>query len=239
MKTRGCVHFVVGILLLTGCGPTPREFHRFGLHHYYQGAYDDAIAMFRGSLEWGRERPDSLYYLGECYRQIARQKVAARESPAAMRYFDQALLHYNKAIDSHPAHGPALRAKSDVLASKGKIEESLATARWAGEHLGNIERGGRFYVDWGRRLEGQRDYDSAKLRFDQAVAVNPDDAWAHAQLGAFYLRLGDTDRAAAAYRQAYGLNPFEPGVTRALATLGAYPAEAVTAADSTDDIAPD
>lgn len=235
MKTRGCVHFVVGVLLLTGCGPTPREFHRFGLHHYYQGDYVDAIAMFRGSLEQGPERPDSQYYLGECYRQIARKKVAAGEMPAAMRYFDQALLRYNKAIDSHPAHAPALRAKSDVLAGKGKIDESLATARWAGEHLGNIERGARFYVDWGRRLEDQRDYDSAKLRFDQAVAVARNDAWVHVQLGAFYQRLGDTGRATAAYREAYRLDPFEPGVTRALAALGAYPAEAVTAAAPTDD----
>ncbi len=239
MKTRGCVHFVIGTLWVAGCGPTPQEFHRFGLHHYYQGAYVDAIAMFRGSLEQGPERPDSLYYLGECYRQIARQKVAARESPAAMRYFDQALLHYNQAIDSYPAHAPALRAKSDVLARKGKIDESLATARWAGEHLGNVEGGARFYVDWGRRLESQRDYDSAKLRFDQAVAVEPNDAWVHARLGAFYQRLGDTDRAAAAYREAYRRDPFERGVTRALAALGAYPAEAVTAADPADDIAPE
>lgn len=238
MKTRGCVHFVIGILFVTGCGPTPQEFHRFGLHHYYQGDYDDAIAMFRGSLERGPERPDSLYYLGECYRRIGRQKVAAKEMPAAMRYFDQALLHYNQAIDSHPAHAPALRAKSDVLASKGKIEEALATARWAGENLGNIERGARFYVDWGRRLESQRDYDSAKLRFDQAVAVDPNDAWAHAQLGAFYQRLGDSDRAADAYREAYRLDPFERGVTQALAALGAYPAEAVTSAEPAGSIAP-
>ena len=31
MKTRGCVHFVIGILFVTGCGPTPQEFHRLTL----------------------------------------------------------------------------------------------------------------------------------------------------------------------------------------------------------------
>ena len=90
-----------------------------------------------------------------------------------MRYADQALLYLTQAIEAHPGHTPAIRAKSDTLDTKGRYEESLAVAQWASEYGGHTAR---MYVNWARRLESRRDYDAAELRYMQAISVEPDNA---------------------------------------------------------------
>ena len=62
--------------------------------------------------------------------------------------------------------------------------------------------------------------DQAQLAFRQAVAVEPNNAAAHAELGLFYLRLGNKTEARESLRRAYELDKHTPGVTQALAQLG-------------------
>lgn len=232
MKTLGCVVVAAILVVSSGCNlptHTAREFDQAGMRALRAGDYIGARAMFSAALESGPERPDTLYYLGECYRRLAVEKAKQDQVPAALRNADLALLYYTQAIDAHPAHGPAIRAKSDALEMKGDYEKSLEMAEWAGKQLANTtRRGARWYLDWARRLEARGDFDVAKLRYEQAMALEPESATARAAIGGFFKRLGDRDRAVLAYREAYRLEPHERGVAAALRELGAYPAEAVT-----------
>ena len=235
MKTLGCVPVMLVALMLYGCATTvntPKQFHQEGLVLYAAGDYVGAMGMFSASLEPGPERPDSLYYLGQCYRAFAREKAEANEYAAAMRYADSALLYLTQAVEAHPGHTPAIRAKSDALDMKGMYEEALAVAEWASKYGGHTAR---MYVNWAQRLEARRDYDAAELRYTQAISVEPENAWAHARLGAFYQGVGDRAKAIEAYRRAYRIDPLERGVARALRELGAYPSKPVTASSPEPD----
>ena len=224
--TLGYVHLAAGILWLAGCEISPAEYHQQGLALYAHSDYIGAKAMFSAALESGREHPDSLYYLGECHRNMARAKADTDEYAAAMRHADRALLYLTQSVEAHPGHWPAARAKSTVLEMKGEYEKALEVAKWSSLHAGATARA---YVDWARRLEAHRDFDEAKMRYEQAVSVEPENAWAHAQIGGFFQRLGDRRRAVAAFRMAYRISPLERGVAKALRELGAFPATAVPA----------
>ena len=74
-----------------------------------------------------------------------------------------------------------------------------------------------------RQYADQGDLDNAQLAYQQAAAVEPRNAMAHAELGLFYMRMNNKPEAIRSLRRAYKLNPGAPGVFAALIDLGAAP----------------
>ena len=61
-----------------------------------------------------------------------------------------------------------------------------------------------------------------EVDFKKAIAIEPDNAAAHGEIGLFYMRCGNNKAAVDSLRKAYQLNPGAPGVVAALADLGAF-----------------
>jgi len=135
----------------------------------------------------------------------------------ALRWCDIAISQYDSAISAFPGYSRAVQGKTDALKLKGKHEAALQVADWAAKNSGLQSTK---LILKGREYAQESDMDQAQLAFRQAVAVEPDNAAAHAELGLFYLRLGNKTEARESLRRAYELDKRTPGVTQALAQLG-------------------
>ncbi|MFQ6047750.1 MAG: tetratricopeptide repeat protein [Phycisphaerae bacterium] len=212
---------VVGVLLalaVGGCATaTIGELNQQGLAELRAGRYAQAQAYFKLALEKEPERAETLYYLGCCALERARQKLAANRVPPAMRYLDDAISWFDSAIESAPGYAAAQEAKVEALELKGRYEQALAAAKWADRFVGPAARQ---KIILGRHYERIGDMDEALLCYRQAVAIEPDSSLARAELGRFYARLGRKQEAILELRKAYRMNPAEPGVVPELQRLG-------------------
>jgi len=206
--------------LLVGCGPSLSELHMQGVRAYRQGDLARAQAMFEAVLEKDPERAETLYFLGRCYHTLARRKFRDHNTPGALRAVEEAIFYYNQAIEAFPGYQAALEDKNRALELKGQYEQALQVAEWAKRYAGPAaER----HIFLAKELLERGDYDGALDYLQQAVAMEPRNAKAHAELGRFYMLMGQNRKAVAELQRAYELNPAEPGVVRDLRRLGATP----------------
>ena len=220
------------LLLMLGCEPTARSYHEEGLAEDRAGHYDAARAMFKVAVLKEPERQESAYYLARCCRLGAERKFAEGDIPGALRELDEAVFHYGQAIEAYPGYAAATEEKAEALELKGKYGEALRLSIWAKDNAGRTVRQ---LVNVAREFEQRGDMDTALARYRQAVAVEPDNALAHAELGRFLARQKRYDVAVAALENAYRLDPSEPGVVHDLATFrGLAGVEARPAATPTD-----
>lgn len=75
-------------------------------------------------------------------------------------------------------------------------------------------------IDQARRFESQNNLEKALELYKQAVAVDPSQSYPHAELGRYYMRIGQNDQAIAELQKAQSINPAEQGVAEDLAKLG-------------------
>ncbi len=76
-------------------------------------------------------------------------------------------------------------------------------------------------IDQARRAETQNDLDEALRLYQHATEVDATLPYPFAELGRYYMRIGQNDQAIEALKKAQSLNPNEPGVQADLAKLGA------------------
>jgi len=207
-------------LTVTGCGgPTDeiRDLNAKGLAEYRAGRYTDAVAIFKKSAEKDRERPEASVYIADCYLAMSQERFKDGNIRGALRWCDSAIGQYDSAVSAFPGYSRAVQGKADALKLKGKHEAALAVADWAAKNSGLQSTK---LILKGREYAQESDMDQAQLAFRQAVAVEPNNAAAHAELGLFYLRCGNKADAQEHLRRAYELDRTTPGVTEALAQLG-------------------
>lgn len=203
------------LLLAFGCEPTARSYHSEGLAEYRAGDYDAARAMFRQAVLEQPEKQESAYYLARCCRISAERKSAQGDIPGALRELDEAVFYYGQAIEAYPGYAAAVEEKADALELKGRYAEALRLSIWAKDNAGRTVRQ---LVNVAREFEQRGDMDTALTRYRQAVAVEPDNALARAELGRFLARQKRYRQAVTVLEQAYRLDPSEPGVVSDLAT---------------------
>ena len=224
---RGMV-LVLALLTLGGCatGPDSRALRLAGQRAMIDHDYAVARGLFQEAYQLEPEDPANLHDLGDCCMHYARQRFGQRNAPAALREVDRAVAYYQRAINAHPGWQPALLGKNRALELKGQFEEALRVAKWAADFVGPAARQQIFLA---RELEERGDLDAAQLRYRQAVAVEPDNAAAHEELGRFFLRNEKRDLAIGELLSAYQLDPRRPGLREALTELNvplpASPAE--------------
>ena len=75
------------------------------------------------------------------------------------------------------------------------------------------------HLERGRKLRLENRLEEALPHFEAALRVDPESARAHAGYGATLARLGQTARAVEAYWEALRIQPIQPRVYGALATM--------------------
>ena len=222
---RRSVLVVVGIALvaLTGCGgPSDeiRDLNAKGLREYQAGNYVDALAFFKKSAEKDRERPEASVYIADCYLGMSQDRFRDGNTRGALLWCDRAVNQYDAAVGAFPGYSRAVQGKADALKLRGLHGAALQVADWAAKNSGPQSTK---LILKGREYAQTSDMDQAQLAFKQAVAVEPDNAAAYAELGLFYLRCGNTTSARECLMKAQELDPKAPGVAAALANLEAGP----------------
>ena len=219
----GAVLPVLGALFLSAAGcatdPTFKELRLAGQQQVVEHNTGTAKRLFDQAHDLLPEDAYNLHDLGVCSMVLARDQFRRRNYPAAMREVDQAIEYYARSINAHPGFQASLEGKNRALELKGQFEEALQQAEWAREFVGPSARQQIFLA---RELEERGDVDGALLRYRQGVAMEEQNATAHAELGKFLHRQERDDEAATHLQEAYTLNPNEPGVLHLLVELGAH-----------------
>jgi tetratricopeptide (TPR) repeat protein len=213
--------FCAAHLLAGGCGkPAPGydELMKNGRAEYEARRYPEAATMFRQAAEFDPERAEPAYCQGLCYMAVARQKFRDGDLTSALRECDRAVAAFDSAVSTFPGYTQAVQGKADALKLKGKHAAALEIANWAAAqsafHPNLMRLKAREYSRAG-------DMDKAQLTFQQATAMEPNDAALYAELGLLYMRCGNDAEAIKNLKRAYELDPRAPGVEAALAHLGA------------------
>ncbi len=213
---------VVAVLLVAGCGePSYQKVMEEGTRDYEAGRYPDAVAMFKMAAEKDPERPEPSYQLGRCYMAMADRQFVENDLIAALGWCDDAISAFEKAIGAFPGYSLAVTGKADALKLKGKHTAAFEIANWVAAQSGFKAK--KLILE-AREYDDSGDLDNAQLAYGKAVAVEPDNAMAHAELGLFYWRVNNKPEAIRSLQRAYELQPGAPGVLKALIELGAVPA---------------
>ena len=209
----------VVFLSAAGCStvPTFAELRVHGQRQVVACKSGVAKRLFEEAHELRPEDPYNLHDMGVCSMVLSRDFARQRNHPAAMREVDQAIEYYSRAINAHPGFQSALLGKNLALELKGQFDEALRHAEWAREFVGPSARQQIFLA---HEFEERGDLDGALLRYRQGVAMEEQNAAAHAELGKFMYRQKRADEAVSHLQTAYRLNPNEPGVLRLLVELG-------------------
>ena len=205
------------MLTATGCGPDFRYLRIEGQSAMREGRYAEALDHFRRAYEKQPGNAQNLYDLGQVYLHYGRRKVDEGNQPAALRDLDRSIGYFSQAIEAHPGMQAAILAKNEALELQGRYDDALAEVEWASAFIGPAARE---QILLAREFEERGDYDTALLRFRQAVAMERRNPTAHAEFAQFLKRRGHREMAIRHFEIAYRLKPTERGVAAALTAYG-------------------
>ncbi len=152
---------------------------------------------------------------------MADAQFSEDDLPGALRYCDRAIATFDKSIAAFPGYSRALEGKAEALKRRGMHQAVFEIARWVSTQSAFQSK--KLIVE-AREFASTGDLDNAQLALVKAVAVDADNPVPHAELGRFYLRIGNKPKAIASLRKAYQLDPKAPGVFESLVELGSVPA---------------
>ncbi len=215
-------HLMTLLIALTtlatiGCQPGFHQLRMEGRNALRDQHHAIARDCFERAHDLWPEHARNLCDLGNLSMHYAKKRAEQGNQAATLRELDQAVWYYARAIESHPGLQAALVGKNHALEQKGRFDDALDEAHWAMTFVGPSSREQIFMA---RELEERGDLDGALLRYRQGVAIEPDNAHAHAALGDFLLRQQKTEQAIEHFKRAYTLNPLEPGVADVLTDNG-------------------
>jgi len=202
----GWVGFLA-FICVTGCKSTnPLEAVRLNRQaqvYYQAGHIDQAMDLLQESLNRDYENPASHYWLGQCYEQ--------KNNP------EKAIFEYEVAVRFTPSMELAQLALIRVLHHQGRIDESIqATKVFCKNKYGlasNIMGLAKDFADNG--MDHQ-----AVLIYKRAQEVEPDNPIPSIILADFYHAKGQKNLEISSLTEAFMIDPYYPGLTRRLGTLG-------------------
>ena len=119
--------------------------------------------------------------------------------------YDQALAHFDRAIQLKPDFAMAHSNRGLALGKKGFVDKAIAACKQAIAIDPQVARSHSFL---GVVLcDDKRDYDQAIACFDRAIQLKPDYAEAHSNRGVALGKKGFVDKAIVAHNQAIALDP--------------------------------
>jgi tetratricopeptide (TPR) repeat protein len=204
-----------------------------GQDHYAAGRIDEAIAVLQAGLDAaGKDAADSpaetiagLHAtLGDSYLQRGHLNLASENYKVALRLvphlescwcnFGDVHLRTGRAHDAIPLFRLALKLNPAHWASRSKLVEALMATRQypaARTLLQELreERPELSEIQYrlGKACFELNETEAAIRHFEQAIALNPDDADSRYWIGSIKRKIGDIDAAEAAYAAAARIRP--------------------------------
>jgi Tfp pilus assembly protein PilF len=132
---------------------------------------------------------------------------------------DEAMSHFNKALNINPRSVEALNNIGVILAGKGKLEEAVSHFSRA---LSIRPNDGQTHFNLGLALSQQGKIDSAIEHYEEALRIKPENEKAHINLALALQAQGRIDKAIEHYREALRINPFDEKVHNSLGVTLAY-----------------
>jgi tetratricopeptide (TPR) repeat protein/glutathione synthase/RimK-type ligase-like ATP-grasp enzyme len=204
-----------------------------GRDHYAAGRIDDAIAALQAGLDAvsgdSVDSPAEMIAglhaeLGHAHMQRGHLTLASGNYEAALRlaphltssWCDLGDVHLRRgrALDAIPLYLQALKLMPTHWASCTKLVEALMAARQfpaakalLQEMLEERPQVGQLQYQLGKVCFELNETELAIRHFEQAIALNPDDADSRYWIGAIKQKMGDIDEARAAYAAAAQIRP--------------------------------
>ena len=117
---------------------------------------------------------------------------------------DEAMVHYQKALEIKPGFAEAHNNLGNVMLKMGRVDEAIAHCQRALQI--NPDFAGA-HNNLGNALLQKGRVDEAFAQYQLALQINPESVEAHINLGSALLKKGDVDEAIAQYQQALEINP--------------------------------
>jgi tetratricopeptide (TPR) repeat protein len=164
------------------------------------GEFDEAIAHYGKALEIEPDNAGAHLNLGNVLQACGK--------------LDDAAAHYAKALDIQPGHAGAHINLGNILQACGKFDEAIAHY---GKALQVDPGNAALYNNLGGAILGaRRDLKQAGACFERAIAIHPQYAEAHHNLGNVFSALSRLDEAVTCYQRALSLMPDRPDFLNAL-----------------------
>jgi len=130
--------------------------------------------------------------------------------------FDEAMVHYQEAVQIKPDYADAHFNLGTALRRKGELDEAIAQYK---EALRINPDHAAAHLNLGDALEQKGGLDEAISQYQQALQIYPDYAKAHNNLGNAFLQKGNFTEAIAHYQAALKIEPYDSGAQNNLAWL--------------------
>jgi tetratricopeptide (TPR) repeat protein len=208
------------LLVTIGCGPVVGEINQDGLREYNAGHYIEAIGLFKTALNKDITRPETLYYIARAYVGLAEERFREGNARMARRNLDDAVYFYDRAIQAFPGYDEAIQGKARALEMRGEYDKAIQASKTAEQLLGPSAK---YKLMLAHEYEQRGDFDNALSNYRQAVAVEPLNPSAYAELGRFYKRIGRKEDAIAELTRAYRMSAGKTDVADDLRALNAWP----------------
>jgi tetratricopeptide (TPR) repeat protein len=170
------------------------------------------------SLPWGTGTLPRSYYQALGLRQegdllgaLSKLQTAAAKAPAAvpvlyelgraefqLAQVESAIAHYRSALVADPDHAPTAYELGSILVTLGNLDEGIALL----QHSVELAPTPLTHYDLGIALGRSGDSAGAIANLQQVIALQPDYADAHLNLGIAYARLGQIDEAKGSLKRA-------------------------------------
>jgi len=154
-------------------------------------------------IEAKYENPAAHYELGKLYQ--------------ADGLWDKAEWHYNVALGFDPIHRQAQAAIVKLLAESGNQARSELSAEI---YMNQASTSAQASLRLGQAFQKELLDDYAVACYQQALALAPNAAAIHRQIGYYYLSKGDKVRAEEYLKRSFQLDPYQAEVAGVLGRLG-------------------
>jgi protein O-GlcNAc transferase len=195
------------------------------LKHHQKGNLKESEFLLNKILKKQPDNPDILQMLGLLLCQTENYDLAIQCIKKALQYrapnvagayfilgmalqgkglLDEAITHYQKAIELDPSFAEAYYNLGIALKGKGEIDEAITYYQKAIE-INPFSA--KAYYSFGNALKGKGQLDEAISYYQKAIELNPSFAAAYCNLGITLKEKGRLDEAISCYQTAIKLNP--------------------------------
>jgi tetratricopeptide (TPR) repeat protein len=117
---------------------------------------------------------------------------------------DEAIVHYQRALELKPGHAGLLNNLANILMHKGKVDEAIVDYQKALEIKPDYSEACN---NLGNALRQKGNVDQAITLYQNALQIDPEDAFAHVNLGDTLLQKKNVDEAISHFQNALQIRP--------------------------------
>lgn len=174
-----------------------RQINEDGVYLYSQGNYRGAIECFDLALTVNPRDEALVYNLGQCYDRLGDAKHAEQ--------------YYRTALELNPKHADSRRSLANLLVRGNRAAEAN---RLIDDFSQSQPNSADALALEGWRLMREKNLPKAQEKFQQALAVDPQNRHALVELGILYETSGRPERALVLYERVLARHPEQVDVAR-------------------------